>query len=399
LLTQQPFGQLAASHTHWPFWQLWPAPQAAPLPHRHAPFVQLSAVLDEHAVHAPPWEPHAPRPFAWHTPFAQQPFGQLVASHTHCPLEQRWPAAHDGPAPQRQAPPAQLSAPAPHETHAAPLKPHAVAVCIVVHVLPEQHPFGQLAAVQPLQTPLVHVWPIAQPWHAPPPAPQELVELPGWHWFAEQHPLGQLVASHTHEPFEHRWPALHAGPLPQRQLPPEQLSALAPQLVHAAPPAPQLAVLGFWHVLPLQQPFGQLVASHTHAPFAHRWPAAHGIDGPHAQVPCEQLSLRRPHDTQPMPPLPHVCVEGIWQLLPLQQPPGQLVASHTQTPFAQRWPAPHAAFPPQRHWPPEHASAVLPQMVHEAPPVPQVEVPGWRHWLPSQQPFGQLVASQTQLPF
>jgi len=36
----------------------------------------------------------------------QQPFGQLVASQTHCPPEQRWPAPQGPPvAPQTQAPP------------------------------------------------------------------------------------------------------------------------------------------------------------------------------------------------------------------------------------------------------------------------------------------------------
>jgi hypothetical protein len=87
------------------------------------------------------------------------------------------------------------------------------------------------------------------------------------------------------------------------------------------------------------------------------------------------------------------------QVFPVQQPLGQLVASHTQAPLKQRWPAPHAALPPHRHCPPEHASAVIPQSLHAAPLVPQLDAPGERHVLPSQQPFGQLEASQTHAPF
>jgi hypothetical protein len=48
------------------------------------------------------------------------------------------------------------------------------------------------------------------------------------------------------------------------------------------------------------------------------------------------------------PPVPHALGEGVVQTLPLQQPPGQLVPSHTQVPATQRWPLAHAA--PAPHW-------------------------------------------------
>jgi hypothetical protein len=49
---------------------------------------------------------------------------------------------------------------------------------------------------------------------------------------------------------------------------------------------------------------------------------------------------------------PHCDV--LWlvtQVVPLQHPDGQLVASQTQAPAEQRCPAPHCAPPPQRHTP------------------------------------------------
>jgi hypothetical protein len=61
LLLQQPFGQLAALHWHWPFTHCWPAAHGAFVPHLHAPVaLQVSAAIGSHATHAAPPTPHAP---------------------------------------------------------------------------------------------------------------------------------------------------------------------------------------------------------------------------------------------------------------------------------------------------------------------------------------------------
>ena len=59
-------------------------------------------------------------------------------------------------------------------------------------------------------------------WHAPP---------------VSQQPLGHEVASQTQRPPLHRWPALHAAPLPHSQVPAaEQVSpSTALQSAHALP--------------------------------------------------------------------------------------------------------------------------------------------------------------------
>lgn len=111
-------------------------------------------------------------------------------------------------------------------------------------------------------------------------------------------------------------------------------------------------------------------------PLPHRPPP-----DPHRQTPPSQRSAFEPQAVHAPPPLPHWDVDGETQVLPEQQPDGQDVALHTQTPPWQRWPAPHAAPPPHRHWPPLQVSAtVLSQATHAAPPEPQAatEVPVWQ---------------------
>jgi hypothetical protein len=159
------------------------------LPHWHAPLVQLSASVGAHAVHAPPALPQAAGLLGVQVLDVQQPLGQLVPSHTHVPLLQRWPGLHAGPVPHLQLPAEQMSPVAPHDTHAAPERPHAVDAPEVLHVSPEQQPLGQLAAVQPLHTPPVHVCPAAQPSQTPPAAPHDAVVLPLWQTLAEQQPV------------------------------------------------------------------------------------------------------------------------------------------------------------------------------------------------------------------
>jgi hypothetical protein len=78
---------------------------------------------------------------------------------------------------------------------------------------------------------------------------------------------------------------------------------------------------------------------------------------------------------------------------------GHDVTLQTQAPFEQISPAPHAAPPPQVHAPDaEQPSAVVPQVLHVAPSVPQVEAVGGWQSVPVQQPVGHEAASQTHAP-
>jgi len=165
---------------------------------QHPPFTHDCPI--GHAAHAAPPLPHVMLPCCGggtHEPPWQQPW-QLIASHTHCPLEQRWPAAHAPPVPQRHAPPEQLSAEmGEHAAHAAPPVPH-----------------------------WLDVGGVTQP-------------------IGPQHPPPQLVASHTHWPLTQCSPLPQTGPAPQRQPPMAQLSAVMPHVAHIAPPVPHEPTPGF----------------------------------------------------------------------------------------------------------------------------------------------------------
>jgi hypothetical protein len=105
---------------------------------------------------------------------------------------------------------------------------------------------------------------------------------------------------------------VHAGPKPQLQEPFEQLSAPDPQLEQAPPPEPQR--LNDWppnatQALPLQQPDGQEVASHTQLPATQRWPAAHADPRPQRQAPLEHPSASAPQSTQALPLEPQVVMD------------------------------------------------------------------------------------------
>jgi hypothetical protein len=122
-----------------------------------------------------------------------------------------------------------------------------------------------------------------------------------------------------------------AAEVPHLHAPPLQLSAVvALQAVQAAPVVPHVAVVGGdTHVVPLQQPAGQLVALHTHAPPTHRWPAAHMALAPQRHAPPLQVSARVvSHVVQAAPPEPHWVTEGVAQVLPLQQPLAHDAAEH-----------------------------------------------------------------------
>jgi hypothetical protein len=91
------------------------------------------------------------------------------------------------------------------------------------------------------------------------------------------------------------------------------------------------------HVLPLQQPFGHRLASHS-------------FMQPCSKQCCDGLQV-----TQAVPPSPHwASVVPDSQLVPLQQPPGHQYASHDATHclFVQSWPSPQLAQaePLLPHW-------------------------------------------------
>jgi hypothetical protein len=142
------------------------------------------------------------------------------------------------------------------------------------------------------------------------------------------------------------------------------------QVTHAPPPPPQVPLgTGLRQLVPEQQPFGQLVASHTQPapPAPQRWPPPHA--GP--------------------------------QVEPVQQPLGQLVASHTHAPERQRWPAPQPPNRlPQRHEPSLQVSLRLgSQVTQTCPPLPQAaNVAGSTQAPPRQQPNGHEFASHTHAP-
>jgi hypothetical protein len=128
------------------------------------------------------------------------------------------------------------------------------------------------------------------------------------------------------------------------------------QTLQVSPWVPQAEVeVPDWQVLPAQQPFGQLFASHgTHFPF---WQFSFDL-----QV------------MQALPPLPQAASEVPgWQVVLLQQPFEQLCPSQTQAPPEQRWP----------DW----------QATQAAPPLPQAwSVGGLMQMSTLQQPLAQLSA-------
>lgn len=125
----------------------------------------------------------------------QQPPGQLVESQTQVPVRShRWPGPQGAEGPQRQLPLVQRSA---------------------------------LAAGHARQ--------------APPSAPQAPNDVPGRQTFPSQQPVGQLLTSQMQLPLRQRCPGPHAGPVPQVQLPPVQVSVAPAHCAHAAPPLPHAA--------------------------------------------------------------------------------------------------------------------------------------------------------------
>jgi hypothetical protein len=137
-----------------------------------------------------------------------------------------------------------------------------------------------------------------------------------------QQPFGHDVASQTQPdaPLEHSCPEAHAA----------QAAPAAPQELLDSEPYGT-------HVVPLQHPFGQDAALHTHWPVLvlHCWPEPHGV--------------------QAAPPTPHMellSLESGSHVDPLQQPAHEV--------------------PPQLHTPLVHACPEA-HVLHAAPAAPHTE--------------------------
>jgi hypothetical protein len=164
-----------------------------------------------------------------------------------------------------------------------------------------------------------------------------------------QQPFGQVLESHAQRPLL----------VSQRPLP--HAAQVTPPVPHCAADCAAKAT----HVLPAQQPVGHDAASHTQTPVVvlHSWPA--------------------PHAAQAAPARPHEALDSDakgTQVLPLQQPLGHDVASHTHWPLLHSWPAAHAEHvaPAKPHEPfdsPESGSHVVPLQHPAHAPPPQVHAP------------------------
>jgi hypothetical protein len=108
-------------------------------------------------------------------------------------------------------------------------------------------------------------------WQAPPSKPHWLSAVPGAHAPAAVQQPWHETESQTQAPPTQRRPAAHSPEVPQRHVPATHASERAgSQAMHAPPELPHAAWLGVVHVLPAQQPFGQLAVPHpVHAPPAH----------------------------------------------------------------------------------------------------------------------------------
>jgi hypothetical protein len=245
--------------------------------------------------------------------------------------------------------PALHTCPDAQAVQAAPAFPHFEAVCAVVatQVLPLQQPLGQVVALHGVvHAPALQDWPDVQALHAAPPFP---------HWatvwedcatqvFPLQQPLGQLVPLHgtVQTPAEQTFPA-----------------AQAEQVLPALPHWVALCADCATQVLPLQQPEGQVVVLQiaVQDPAAQAWPAAHAA---HAAPPFPQRDVD--------------CADVATQVLPLQQPDGQVVALQRVPPPPPDPPpvpppVPEGVHAPEVHiWPVAHPLQAAPPLPHCALP-------------------------------
>ena len=283
--------------------------------HAQAPLV-VSQRPFAHVAHAAPAAPHWPADcdaYGTHTPPApQQPPGHELASHAHAPVVvlQAWPDGHA----------AQLAPPLPHEA--------LDSAAYGSHTPPDvQQPSGQEAGLH-AHCPVVvlHCSPAGHAAHVAPAAPHEALDslASGSHLPSLQHPT-HAVPPQVHSPSAHDCPEAHA-----------------PQ---AAPPAPHTlddCDAYARHVSPLQQPVGHDVASQTHCPVVvlQLWPVAQG-----AHV---------------APAAPHDAVDSLASAShapALQQPSGQVFASHAHVPLV-------VSHRPSAH--DEHAAPVAPHWLADS---------------------------------
>ena len=342
---QHPWEHEVAVQTHTPLEHACPGLQAALAPHRQAPAgEQLSAVVALQATHALPSIPQLPNSEVWQVLPLQQPVGHDAELQTQCPITHACPAPHASDEPQLHLPDAeQLSAvDGVHWAQATPATPQ-LPKSDDSQLAPKQQPVAQFAGVQPVHTPATQFWSAGHIEQPEPPAPQNAVVVPGSHRLPLQQPVGHEVLLQTHAPPTHTCPMPHTAPAPHSHVPTaEQPFALAPHLTHPAPPVPHAAAEGVSHTRPLQQPVGQELALHTHAPPTHACPAVQAGPLPQEHVPSlhpsEPVAL---HAVQLAPLTPHAAFEGVVQVVPWQHPVGHDAASHTHAPPTHSCPAPH----------------------------------------------------------
>lgn len=132
-----------------------------------------------------------------------------------------------------------------------------------------------------------------------------------------------------------------------------KLAVFGSHAVQLPPPTPQaLGVGGVVQAFELQQPVGHEVASQTQAVPVQCRPGEHVGPVPQAQPPFTQaLAVTGSQATHAPPFLPQVDGLAGLQVMPEQQPPGQLAAQPLQTPAVQVSPLPHGvqAAPPEPH--------------------------------------------------
>jgi len=297
----------------------------------------LSARVSSQVTHPVPSVPQLESDAALHAPPEQHPEGQELELQTHTPPEHSCPAPHGAPNPHVQTPLAKhLSVLL--GSQAVHVMPPSPHVENdgVSHVEPEQQPDMQLA-MQPLQLPdAEQVCGVGHDWHAPPPFPQAPAVSPGWQ---------------------------------------------------------------VW--LASQQPSGHEVALQTHLPPEQICPAAQATAPPQVHAPAVQASAVAPHATHAEPAFPHAVVASVVvHVDPEQHPLAHDVASQTQAPPEQTWPALHAAPVPQAHAPEaeQRSDFVVSHAWHATPSVPQLGKDGTLHAPPEQQPVGHDVELQTHTP-
>ncbi|MBX7115204.1 MAG: hypothetical protein K1X64_12825 [Myxococcaceae bacterium] len=150
------------------------------------------------------------------------------------------------------------------------------------------------------------------------------------------------------------------------------------------------------HVVPEQQPLGQLLALQAQLLPTQACPAAQAVPfEPHTHEPLAQALALMPQAVHAAPFLPQsLKLEPArhWLLMPapaLQQP-AHFIGSHTQTPPEHNSPAPHMAPLPHLHAPAVQLSArAMSHATHAAPLVPHAANVGAVMQVPLlQQPLG-----------